>query len=317
MDQRCFGRPVTSAPTPMSSRRWRTWTRTALEILLPLRRPCRHHLLDLGVALGVQGGEGQVLELPAHLLHAEAVGQRRVDVEGLLGRAALLPLGHHGQGAHVVQPVGQLDQEDPPVVRHGDEHLADGGGLLGLLGVELQPVQLGDAVDHAGHAVAEGLGDGLEGEAGVLHGVVQEGGGHRLGVEAELGHDRGHGHRVGDVGLAGAPELPLVGLHGRPAGVDDHRRLVLGAVRGELGQQGCEQSRGSADSSGLLEVAHPGQGHHPSSATCLGKHWERQAAALWRQACGVRPEVSACASCPCAGAAGAPGTMPGSPWACP
>ena len=127
-----------------------------LEVLLALRRPGRHHLLDLGVALRVQRGEGQVLELPAHLLHAEAVGQRRVDVEGLLGRAALLPLGHHGEGAHVVQPVGQLDQQDPPVVGHGDEHLADGRRLLGLLGVELQAVELGHAVDHPGHAVAEG-----------------------------------------------------------------------------------------------------------------------------------------------------------------
>ena len=128
-----------------------------LEILLALGRPGRHHLLDLGVALRVQRGEGEVLELPAHLLHAEAVGQRRVDVEGLLRRAALLPLGHDGQRAHVVQPVGQLDQQDPPVVGHGDEHLADGRGLLRLLGVELEPVELGDAVDHPGHPVAEGL----------------------------------------------------------------------------------------------------------------------------------------------------------------
>ena len=216
-----------------------------LEILLALGRPGRHHLLDLGVALRVQRGEGEVLELPAHLLHAEAVGQRRVDVEGLLGGAALLPLGHHGQGAHVVQPVGQLDQQDPPVVRHGDEHLADGGRLLGLLGVELEAVELGHAVDDAGHALAEGLLDRLERQPGVLHRVVQEGGRHRLGVEAELGHDRRHGHRVRDVGLARAPELPLVGRRRRPPRLDDERRVVLGAVAGELGQQRRQAGRGA------------------------------------------------------------------------
>ena len=212
-----------------------------LEVLLALGRPGRHHLLDLGVALRVQGGEGQVFELPAHLLHAEAVGQRRVDVEGLLGGAPLLPFGHDGERAHVVQPVGQLDQQDAPVVRHGDEHFADGRRLLRLLRVELEAVELGHAVDHPGHAFAEGRLDGLEGEPGVLDGVVEEGGRHGLGVEPELGHDGGHGHRVGDVGLAGATELALVGLQGRAPGLDDHGGVVLGPVPGELGQERGQQ----------------------------------------------------------------------------
>ena len=207
------------------------------EILLALRRPGRHHLLDFGVALGVQRGEGQVLELPAHLLHAEAVRQRRVDVERLLGRAALLPLGHDGQGAHVVQPVGQLDQQHPPVVGHGHEHFADGGGLLRLLRVELEAVELGDPVHHLGHPGPERLGDRLEGEAGVLHRVVQERGGHGLRVEAELGHDGGHGDGVRDVRLAGAPELPVVGREGDAGGRHDGGGVVVGPVTGELGQE--------------------------------------------------------------------------------
>ena len=203
-----------------------------LEILLALGRPGRHHLLDLGVALRVQRGEGQVLELPAHLLHAEAVGQRRVDVEGLLRRAPLLPLGHDGQRPHVVQPVGQLDQQHPPVVGHGHEHLADGRGLLRLLGVELEAVELGHPVDHLGHPVAEGRPDRLEGEAGVLHRVVQQGGRHGLRVEAQLGHDGRHGDGVRDVGLARAPELPLVGREGGAAGLDDGGGVVVGPVAG-------------------------------------------------------------------------------------
>ncbi len=101
------------------------------------------------------------------------MGQRRVDVEGLLGGAPLLPLGHDGERAHVVQPVGQLDEQDPPVVRHGDEHFADGRRLLRLLRVELEAVELGDAVDHPGHPFAEGGFDGVEGEPGVLDGVVE------------------------------------------------------------------------------------------------------------------------------------------------
>ena len=64
------------------------------EVEVALGRPGGDHVVDLGVALRVQGGEGEVLELLLDVLHAEAVGQRRVDVERLLGGALLLPLRH-------------------------------------------------------------------------------------------------------------------------------------------------------------------------------------------------------------------------------
>jgi hypothetical protein len=123
----------------------------------------------------VQGREAEVFQLPLDLLDPEAVGQRGVDVEGLLGDGPLAGHGHDRDGAHVVQAVGQFDEQHPPVVGHGDEHLADGGGLLGLLGVELQAVELGDAVDDRGDLVAELLGQPLGRDPGVLDGVVQQG----------------------------------------------------------------------------------------------------------------------------------------------
>ncbi len=79
------------------------------------------------------------------------MSQRRIDVEGLLSGPSLLPLRHHRDRPHVVEAVGQLDHEDAPVARHRDQHLADGGGLLSLLRVELEPVELGDPVDDPRH----------------------------------------------------------------------------------------------------------------------------------------------------------------------
>ena len=265
MDHRCFGRPLTSASNAHLLEPLSHVDEDLLEVLLALGSAGGHHQLNLRVALGVQRGEGEILELPAHLLHAEAVRQRRVHVEGLLGGAALLPLGHHGQGAHVVQPVGQLYQQDPPVLRHGDEHLADGRRLLCFLRVELQAVELGHAVDHGGHAVAEGRADVVEGQPGVLDGVVEQGGGDRLGVEAELGHDGRHGDGMGDVGLARAAELPLVGSGGDPAGLDDGAGVVVGPVAGELPEKGREQVVDQLRLRlRLRRGAHLGQRHHRS-----------------------------------------------------
>ena len=56
-------------------------------------------------------------------------------------------LGIAGDGAHVVQPVGELDDQHAQVAGHRHQHLAHRRGLLRLLRVELQPLELGDAVD--------------------------------------------------------------------------------------------------------------------------------------------------------------------------
>ena len=89
-------------------------------------------LLDLGVLARMQGREGKVFQLPADGLDAQAVGQGRIDLERLLGLLELLVLAQIAEGAHVVQPVGQLDEDHPDVLRHGDDHLADVLGLLFL-----------------------------------------------------------------------------------------------------------------------------------------------------------------------------------------
>ncbi len=128
---------------------------TSCEVRLALARVLQHHRLDLGVALRVQHREREVFELPLHVLDAEAVRERRVDVERLLRDPLLLRFGQRRDRAHVVQAVGELDQQDAHVLRHRDEHLAHRGGLLRLLGVELEAVELGDAVDDRGDVGAE------------------------------------------------------------------------------------------------------------------------------------------------------------------
>ena len=61
-----------------------------------------------------------VLELLAQPLHAHAAGQRRIDLHGLLGDDLALGRLHMLERAHVVQAVGELDEEDADVARDGE-----------------------------------------------------------------------------------------------------------------------------------------------------------------------------------------------------
>ena len=151
---------------------------------------------------------------------------------------------------------------------------------------------------------------------GVLHRIVQERRRHGLGVEAQLGDDRRHGHRVRDVGLAGAPELTLVRRGGRPPGLDDQCRVVLGPVHGELGQQRHQEvAQGPLLSLLGIELwgvrgSHPGEGHHPSRLPAWGN--TGNATARRQRPMRLLSAFSAAASCPCSGAAAGPAADPAS-----
>ncbi len=77
--------------------------------------------------------ERQVLELPLDLPDAETLRQWCIDLSRLAGDALLLLGRQRGDGAHVVQPIGELDEHDTDVLRHRQEHLADVLGLLLLV----------------------------------------------------------------------------------------------------------------------------------------------------------------------------------------
>ena len=124
-----------------------------LELSLPLRGLLGHHVDDLVVELGIEGGEAQVLQFPLDRIHAKAMSQWREDLEGLLGDAVLLVRPQESQGPHVVQPIGELDDQHSDVAAHRDDHLADGLGLRRLPVLDL--VEFRHPVDEQGHFLAE------------------------------------------------------------------------------------------------------------------------------------------------------------------
>ena len=187
------------------SRRWPRARCTALA-----SAPWRH---------GIEMLERQLLQFAVALVQAQPVRDRRVDVQRLARDALALVGRHRVHRAHVVQPVGQLDQDHAHVARHRQQHLAERLRLRLLAGGEVQLVQLGQAVDQLGRRRAEALDQLGLGDAAVLHRVVHQRGHDGLHVEPPVGAQAGDRDRVGDVGLAAGAELAQVRLVGELVGL--------------------------------------------------------------------------------------------------
>jgi hypothetical protein len=106
--------------------------------------------------------------------------------------------------AHVVQPVGQLDEEHAHVLGDREQQLAQVLGLLGLLGDEVELLQLGQALDQPCRYRAEQLVDLLPRGAGVLDRVVQQRNRDGRLVHMHVGEDRRHFERMREIGIADA-----------------------------------------------------------------------------------------------------------------
>ena len=178
----------------------------------------------------MHGLEAQVFELHAHVVHAQPVGDGRVDFQGFLGDAPALLVRHGIEGAHIVQAVGELDQNHADVAGHGHGHLLEILGLRLGLGFEVHLGQFADPVDQFGHGFAELRVERFLGDAGVFDHVVQHGGHQALMIHVHVGEDAGHGQRMGHVGFATAAALAIVRLFGVEVGPAYQVDLVMAEV---------------------------------------------------------------------------------------
>ena len=190
--------------------------------------PRVEELRELPEPLRLDDLEREILELPLHLPDSEAFRERGIDLEGLARDPALLLRWQRGQRAHVVEAVGELDEDDADVLRHREEHFSDVLGLLLLVRERAELAELRHAIDKVRDLLAEAFLDVREAELGVFGNVVEERGLDRDRVEAELGEDLGRGDRVRDEGLARGADLAAVRLDRERHGVADPGRVDLG-----------------------------------------------------------------------------------------
>ena len=215
--------------------------------------------------------EAAVFQLLFHIQDAQTVGDGGIDLHGLPGLVAALLLRPCIAGAHIVETVAELDDHDADVPAHGQQHLAQVLGLQLLDVGELNFRQLGDAVHQQGHFLAERGFDLLNGDGGILHHVVQQGGGNALGVHAQVQHQPGHSQRVADIGLAAAAADALVGVVGHVVGLIDHLHVVSlaagldGLHKLFIGHDLRPHFRGQ---SALRRIGRQGRGGHGGRLRC-------------------------------------------------
>jgi hypothetical protein len=185
--------------------------------------------------------ETQILQLDADPVDPEPIGDRGEDVERLARDAPAGLRTHRVERAHVVQPVGELDQDDADVARHRQQHLLQARGLRLGARLEVELGELADPIDQLGDLLAEGLGQLRLVDRGVLDDVVQQRGDQTLVVHAHLGQDARNRQRVIDIGLARLALLALVRFGAEQIGVvarlDLIRRQIAGQIVAEVADQ--------------------------------------------------------------------------------
>ena len=215
----------------------------ALDRIAPVAARALHRLRERRIAPRAQMRERELLQFDVDSVQSETVGDWRIDFDRLARDECPLGGFHRVERAHVVQPVGELDEDDAHVARHRQQHLAKRLGLRLFLGRKLQLVELGQSIDQLCGGRAELLDQSRLGDAAVLDRVVHQRGHHCLRVELPLGTQSSDRDRVSDVGLAAGAELAEMRFVGEPVGVADALDVRLGQVVQLVQQRGERRGR--------------------------------------------------------------------------
>ena len=141
--------------------------------------------------------------------------QRSINLQRFAGNRLLLMHGHKLHGAHIVQSIGQLNQNHANIARHRKEHLAIVFNLSIFLGNILNFAQLRHAVNKVGHNHAKALLDIIQGIIGIFNNIVEKGCRQGFIVHLQAGQNAHHANRVNNIGLTGFAHLGFVCFKGQ------------------------------------------------------------------------------------------------------
>ena len=200
------------------------------------------------VTPGVQEAKAQLLQFAVGVVQSQSVGNGSVNLERFAADPPPFAGRHITHGAHIVGAVGQLDQDDPHILGHGQEHFSKRFGLVLLTAVELEFFQLGQPVDKFGNGGAKSGDQFIFGDATVFHHIVHERRHDGLCVKTPFGALRGHCNGVCDVRIAVLSHLAQMGFIGQFVGLA-HQLSVSRAQVLQFAQQ-CGKAGGSRTPAG-------------------------------------------------------------------
>ena len=160
-----------------------------INVLLPILVPFRHTDPQRLVDLRLEVLETQVLQFILDPPDSKAVRQRRIDLQRLLGDLLSLGRAEMFQGAHVVQPVGELDENDPDIVRHRKHHLAEILRLFFFIVPKRNLADFGHSVDKMHDILPELLFEFQGRGDRIFQGIVQQSGDNGSDIRLEMRSD--------------------------------------------------------------------------------------------------------------------------------
>ena len=130
--------------------------------------------------------ETQLLELDTDAIHAQPICYGGIDIQGFSRNATSFIGSQYVQRAHIVEAVGNLDQDNPQVLGHGHGHLLEVFCLCLGAAAEGNLVEFADAVHQISHGIAELTLDRGLGDACVFDYVMKHGGHQTLMVHVHF-----------------------------------------------------------------------------------------------------------------------------------
>ncbi len=130
--------------------------------------------------------------------------------------------------------IRELDHDDANVAHHGQQHFAKAFHMRFFAAVELNLIELGNAIYEVGDFRAEALGDFGFGGRGVFDDIVKDGRGDGLRVHMQIRKQVCHRHGVSNIRLAAAAPLAVMSLCAKLISFPDALDLIGRQVGLEL-----------------------------------------------------------------------------------
>ena len=148
----------------------------------------------------------QVLQFRFDGEKTQAMSQRCIKVQCLSGNLELLGRKHRTQGSHIVQTVGDFDQDYTDIVTHGKQQLTEVFRLRRSLFPENTTGYLSQPIYNLGNLRTKHITDILYGIFRIFHYIVEQSRTNRSRPQSHFtANNPCNGNGVHDIGFAGPP----------------------------------------------------------------------------------------------------------------